>query len=139
MDNYQSAQDNGKAPFVLGLYGGRGASLTFSPKMTDPYDIQGTENSVNVNIPAVSFGASGEETGRPTYSLGAGGKAVASVSQYPVYTQITGVYSVNQFVNRATSQAASYYQAAVSSIQAQITAIQNKINEIKSSQSSKKN
>jgi RHS repeat-associated protein len=137
MSNYQSAPDNGKAPFVIGLYGGRGLSVSFSPKMTNPNDIQGTEDSVNVNGPLVSIGAQGEESGNPTYSVSPGVKGVASFSRYPVYTQITGTYSVNQFANRAATQAASYYQAAIAGIQAQIGAIQSKINALKASSSNK--
>ena len=139
VNNYQSAPDNGKAPFVLGLYGGRGVSVSLSPKTTDPNDIQGMENSVNVNIPVLSFGAQGEETGKPTYSVSPGVKSVASVSQYPVYTQITKTYSVNQLISNTASQIALYYQAAIAGIQAQINTIQAKINELKSSSSNKKN
>ena len=126
MNNYQSAPDNGKVPFVLGLYGGRGVSASLSPKTTDPNDIQGMENSVNVNIPVLSFGAQGEETGKPTYSVSPGVKGIASVSQYPVYTQITKTYSVNQYVSNTASQIAGYYHAAIAGIQAQINAIQAK-------------
>jgi RHS repeat-associated protein len=139
MNQYQSAPDNGKAPFVLGIYGGGGISVNYSPKLTNPNDIQGTQDSINVNIPLVSFNVQGADTDNPTYALGPGAKGVASVSQYPVYTQITRTYSVNQIVNQAKAQAASYYQAAIASIQAKINAIQAKINELKSNLSSKKN
>ena len=139
MSQYQSAPDNGKAPFVLGIYGGAGISVNYSPKLTNPNDIQGTQDSINVNIPQVSFNAQGADTDNPTYSIGGGAKDVASVSRYPIYTQITRTYSANQMVNQAKAQVASYYQAAIAGIQAQISAIQTKINELKSSSSSKKN
>jgi RHS repeat-associated protein len=43
MNNYQSAPDNGKAPFVLGLFAGGGVALNLSPNLTNPNDIQGTK------------------------------------------------------------------------------------------------
>jgi hypothetical protein len=74
-------------------------SISFSPKLTNPADIQGTEDTINANIPIVSFSAQGEESGNPTYSISPGAKGVASVSRYPVYTQIYRTYSVNQFAS----------------------------------------
>jgi RHS repeat-associated protein len=139
MNRYQSAPDNGKAPFVLGIYGGEGFSGNYSPKLINPNDIQGTQDSINVNVPLVSFNVQGAGTDNPTYAVGAGEKGVASVSRYPVYTQITRTYSVNQLVNQAKAQAASYYQAAIASIQSKINAIQAMINGLKSSSSDKKN
>jgi hypothetical protein len=66
----------------------------------------------------------GEETGKPTYSIGVGVKGMASVSQYPVYTQTTKAVSVNQLVNNAATQAAGYYQAAIAGIQAVVSSSQ---------------
>jgi RHS repeat-associated protein len=130
MNNYESAPDNGKPPFVLGLFGGGAFAVNFAPNTNDPNDIQGTADSINVNVPLVSFSEQNAGTENPTYSVAPGVKGLASVSRYPVYTQITNTYSVNQAVSRVTSQVANYYQAAVASIQTQINNIQSQINSI---------
>ena len=131
LDNYQSAPDNGEQPFTVGMYAGGGRSFSFSPKTTNPNDMNGTQNSTNLNFPFVSFSAQGAETGKTTYTVSAGPKSLASFSTYPVHTYNTQVVSVNQTVSKVTNQASQAYQSALSSIQKQINVIQGKINQLK--------
>jgi RHS repeat-associated protein len=136
LDN-QSESDSGGGSFVYGVYGGGGLSWSYS-NLTNPNDIQGTQNSVNVNAP-LSLSVQGGQTQNPTYSFGFGTKGIASVSKYPVNTQITRIHSVNQYVNNAASKVSDSFQSAISGIQAQLKAILGKINELKESISKIKN
>jgi RHS repeat-associated protein len=137
LKNYQSAPDNGQPPFVIGLFGGVGRSYSFSPYATKPEDLEGVQDSINVNLGRGSFSAQGADTNNPTYTVGGGTKGFASASRYPVYTQVVSTISINQSISRATTQVASYYASAVASIKAQINAIQAKLNELSSKPASK--
>jgi RHS repeat-associated protein len=130
LKNYVSAPDNGQVPFVLGIFGGGGVSVNLSPNSTNPKDIDGTQDSINANIVPLSFSVQGAGTDNPSYSVGLGVKGLASVSRYPIYTQTTATYSVNQAMSRAANQAASAYQQALNNIQVQLNKIQGIINQL---------
>jgi hypothetical protein len=86
LKSYQSTPNNGQVPFVLGMYAGKGRSLSVSPNANSPADLVGVQNSINVNIGVLSFTVQGDDTSNPTYSFGAATPGLGSVSKYPVST-----------------------------------------------------
>ena len=134
LKDYVSAYDAEHTPMVIGLFGGYGISGDFAPNLTNPDDISGTQESINVNTP-LSFSVQGAGTDNPSYGAGLGAKGLASVSRYPVNTMITGVTPIK--ASTIASAATSAYQQALNNIQVQINRIQATINELVSSKSKK--
>jgi hypothetical protein len=134
MQNYVSAYDAGRTPMVIGIFGGYGLSGSFAPSMTDPNDISGTQESLNVNTP-LSFSVQGAGTDNPTYGVGLGAKGLASVSRYPVNTMTTNItqYKASTIAGAVTSA----YQQTLNNIQMQINKIQATINGLIASKSKK--
>jgi hypothetical protein len=83
------------APMVIGASGGAGISVGYSPYVTSPSEVAGTQNSVNINAAFGSAFVQGEGTKSATYGLAFGRGGGASVSSYPVttWTANSNIYS----------------------------------------------
>jgi hypothetical protein len=139
---YQSYPDSKTLPTILGVFGGFGPSLSYSPNAKTPQDLAGDQNSLNANIPAVSFSVQGAGTNNPTYTAGPGVKALGSMSSYPVRTWVP--YSVStqtvwSNVNMAINRVGGAFQAVVNSIQAQINSIRSQVQKLQAQSSSVNN